>query len=122
MHRSHLCSLCKIWKHLCLSFFNDLRVPKAQRYVSCGLNQMFTDFRVPQVVPAPNDSNDDGGGGGDEPTTTMPHSHQQANTHRDQTYRSVAPLTLIRLVLGRVVEMFRLRSLRRTSMMEQLLS
>ena len=44
------------------------------------------------MVPAQNDANDDGGDGGgdddDEPTTAMPHSHQQANTHRDQISRS----------------------------------
>ena len=55
----------------------------------------FIDFRVPQVVPAQNDADgdgDDGDGDGDddddEPTTGMPHSHQQANTHRDQISRS----------------------------------
>ena len=53
---------------------------------------IFIDFRVPQVVPAQNDADGDGGDGDDgdddEPTTGMPHSHQQANTHRDQISRS----------------------------------
>ena len=42
---------------------------------------MFIDFRLPQVVPVQNDT-DDGDGDDDEPTTGMPHSHEQANTHR----------------------------------------
>ena len=48
------------------------------------------------MVPAQNDADGDGDGDGDddddddddEPTTGMPHSHQQANTHRDQISRS----------------------------------
>ena len=55
---------------------------------------IFIDFRVPKGVPAQNDADGDGDGGDDddddddEPTTGMPHSHQQANTHRDQISRS----------------------------------
>jgi len=46
------------------------------------------------VVPAQNDADTDGDGDADidgsddEPTTAMPHSHQEANTHREQTSRS----------------------------------
>ena len=55
---------------------------------------MFVDFWVPKVVPAQNDDDDDAAA--DEPTTAMPHSHRQANTHRDQISRSgETPLTLI---------------------------
>ena len=46
---------------------------------------MFVDFRVPQVAPPRNDADADDD---DEPTTAMPHSHRQANTHRDQISRS----------------------------------
>ena len=50
---------------------------------------MFIDIRVPQVATAQNDGDGDGDGDGggcdgdDEPTTVMPHSHQQAKTHRE---------------------------------------
>ena len=44
---------------------------------------IFVGFRVSQVVPAQNDADD-----GDEPTRAVPHSHRQANTHRDQISRS----------------------------------
>ena len=40
-----------------------------------------------ECQPEESRNNADGGGGG-EPTTAMPHSHRQANTHRDQISRS----------------------------------
>ena len=49
--------------------------------VSCN----FVIVWVPKVVPAQNDAD---GGDDDEPTSAMPHSHRQANTHRDQISRS----------------------------------
>ena len=38
--------------------------------------------------PGSDADDDDGDSGGDEPTTATPHSHRQANTHRDQISRS----------------------------------
>ena len=40
------------------------------------------------VVPAQNDADGDTDDDDDEPTTATPHSHQQANMHRDQISRS----------------------------------
>ncbi len=50
----------------------------------CRCLSIFVDFLVSQVVPGQNDA-DDGVGA---PTSAMPHSHRQANTHRDQISRS----------------------------------
>ena len=59
---------------------------------------IFIDFRSPKGSRARPAGSDAAGGGGDaddEPTTATPHSHQQANTHRDKISRSEdTPLTL----------------------------
>ena len=67
-------------------FFLKKHAPGILEHVSCGFCQFSSILGSPQVVPAQNDADD--GGGGDEPTTATPHSHQQANTHRDQISRS----------------------------------
>ena len=70
----------------CLRRFGRFRKNTPWNFGACifWIVSILVDFRVPKVVPAQNDADGDG----DEPTTAMPHSHQQANTHRDQISRS----------------------------------